>query len=140
MARQFQAADEPAFAAHAYADAARYALSVFANDDARAAASAGLALAADDVVLRYDLLATREHALRDGSVRRRSGATMRGPLVAAAGDDDERRGAALARMFEAYRDDAEVRAEALREPRRASGPQRTGSGGLRSHVCDARVP
>jgi DNA-binding SARP family transcriptional activator len=114
VARQFQAANEPAFAAAAYADAARYALSVFANDDARAAATAGLALADGDVALRYDLLATREHALRRiGAPAARRDDTR--ALVAAAGDDAERRLAALARMFEAYRDDAEVRAEALRE-------------------------
>ena len=114
VARQFQAANEPAFAARAYADAARYALSVFANDDARATATTGLALAGEDAALRYELLATREHALRSlgAAAARRDDARA---LVAVAGDDEERRGAALARMFEAYRDDAEVRAEALRE-------------------------
>jgi DNA-binding SARP family transcriptional activator/predicted ATPase len=114
VARHFEAADEPVFAAGAYADAARYALGVFANDDARATAAAGLALAGDDAVLCYDLLTTREHALRrlGAPAARRDDARA---LVAAAGDDAERRVAALARMFEAYRDDAEVRAEALRE-------------------------
>jgi hypothetical protein len=72
------------------------------------------ALAGDDAALRYDLLATREHALRriGAPAARRDDARA---LVVAAGDDAERRVAALARMFEAYRDDAEVRAEALRE-------------------------
>jgi DNA-binding SARP family transcriptional activator len=114
VARQFQAANEPALAAAAYADAARYALSIFANDDARTAATAGLAVAGDDSGMRYDLLATREHALRrlGAPEARREDARA---LVSDAGDDKERRVAALARMFEAYRDDADVRAEALRE-------------------------
>jgi DNA-binding SARP family transcriptional activator len=123
VARQFQAANEPALAAAAYADAARYALSVFANDDARGAASAGLALAGDEAT-RYDLLATREHALRrlGAPEARRDDARA---LVAAAGDDADRRVAALARMFEAFRDDADVRGEALRELRLLAGSNAT---------------
>ena len=113
-ARQFQAADEPERAARYWCNAARYALAVFANEDARAAATAGLALAGEDAAVRYDLLAVREDALRRiGRSRERRADTL--ALLECAGENLDRRCEALARVFEAHTDDAATRDRALEQ-------------------------
>ena len=115
IALHYSAAGEPLRAAQYWSRAARYALDVFANDDAREAASAGLALCdAGDVAqdpLRYELLALREESLaRIGALdERRADASL---LVELA-KDEGREAAALERFFDAHRDDAAMRAQAL---------------------------
>jgi DNA-binding SARP family transcriptional activator len=115
IARHFAAAGEPLRAAECWRDAARYALGVFANDDAREAATMGLELC-DPLQpsareLRYELLALREQSsARLGSLEQQR-ADARALVEAAPGD------AALceaySRLFEAHRDDAAMRVEAL---------------------------
>jgi DNA-binding SARP family transcriptional activator/predicted ATPase len=115
IARHYELAGEARRAAEQYAVAARYALDVFANGDARDAAGAGLALLAPDPKnrgLRYDLLAARERALaRSGSRSdRRIDADA---LVELANDDPERALTALERQFHAYLEDVGVRDQTL---------------------------
>ena len=111
-ARQFQAAGEPERAAQYWRAAAAYALSVYANEDARAAASTGLALAGDDRGLRYELLAVREDALRRlGGAGERQADSL--ALLDCAGTDADRECEALARVCEAHPRDAAVRRAAL---------------------------
>jgi predicted ATPase/DNA-binding SARP family transcriptional activator len=111
-ARQFQAAGEPARASHYWRNAASYALSVYANEDARIAATAGLALAGDDTGLRYELLALREDALRrvGGACERQADSVA---LLEFAGEDRDRVCEALARVCEAHPRDTKVRRAAL---------------------------
>ena len=111
-ARQFQMAGEPARAAQYWCSAARYALSIYANEDARAAATAGLALAGDDAGLRYELLLLREDALRRvGGASERQADSL--ALLESAGEDRDRQCEALARICEAHPRDANVRRAAL---------------------------
>jgi len=111
-ARQFQAAGEPERAAQYWRGAARYALTVYANEDARAAATAGLALAGDDTGLRYDLLALREDALRRvGGISERQADSV--ALLECAGEDRDRECEALARGCAAHPRDTKVRSGAL---------------------------
>jgi DNA-binding SARP family transcriptional activator/tetratricopeptide (TPR) repeat protein len=66
IAQHYAAAGDARHAAEQYAAGARYALDVYANADARAAATLGMDLtttAERDRELRYDLIATRERAL-----------------------------------------------------------------------------
>jgi DNA-binding SARP family transcriptional activator/tetratricopeptide (TPR) repeat protein len=115
IARHFAAAGEPGRAAESYGRAARYALSVYANDDACEIATTGLALcdAADPAQrrLRYDLVACREESLtRIGALERRRADAK--ALVSLAQDDEARAGA-LERLFDAYREDDAMRGEVL---------------------------
>lgn len=107
IARQFEAAGEPVRAAGMLLHAARHALSVFANDDARETATAGLAIAGDETDLRYGLLAAREQALRriGALAERRADAKQ---LLACAGDNTERACEALERVFEAHLGDEDA--------------------------------
>ncbi len=114
VARHFAAAGEQQRAAEYFRNAARYALDVFANEDARTAASAGLALCDETDAsrrLRYELVDLRELSLdRIGATdERRADARL---LVALAECKDET-AAALGRLFNAYISDAEGRREAL---------------------------
>jgi predicted ATPase/DNA-binding SARP family transcriptional activator len=111
-ARQFQAAGEPERAARFWRTAGTYALSVYANEDARAAATAGLALAGDDAALRYDLLLLREDALRrvGGASERQADSVA---LLECAGEDRDRECEALARVCQAHPRDTNVRRAAL---------------------------
>jgi DNA-binding SARP family transcriptional activator/predicted ATPase len=113
IARQFEAAGAPLRAASFFLHAARYGLAVFANDDARENATAGLHLAGDEAGLRYELLSVREHALRRaGAVAESREDSME--MLACAGNDPERLRDALERVFEAYRDDDGARAMAVK--------------------------
>lgn len=114
VARHFQSAGEAERAAAYWCAAARYALSLFANHDARSAASAGLALAGEDTSLRYELLRIREDAVRRiGGLQERRADSI--ALLECAGDDAERRCEALERVFESHRDEPAVRDNALEQ-------------------------
>ncbi len=115
VARHFAAAGENVRAAEYFRSAARYALDVFANEDARESASAGLALCdqgdPSQRDLCYALVDLREQSLS------RIGATEEqrrdaGTLVTLA-DGDEGSAVALGRLFEAYSSDVAGRTEAL---------------------------
>ena len=115
IAQHFAAAGETRRAAEHYARGARYALGVFANADARDAATAGLALTAatqEDLDLRYDLIATRERAFARlaASAERRADATLLSEL---ARGDESRSCDALERLVQALRNDKPARADAL---------------------------
>lgn len=115
IAHHLYAAGEPLRSAQYWSRAARYALDVFANDDARGAAGAGLALCKlDDAAqdrLRYDLVALREESLaRIGALEERRADAK---LLVELARDESSECAALERFFDAYRDDAPMRAEAL---------------------------
>lgn len=115
IARHFSAAGETVRAAEQYRRGARYALSVFANEDACANASAGLALCEENgerqSALRYDLLDLREQGLaRIGATEARRADARQ--LVTLA-NDAEMKAVALDRLFEAYRQEARGRGEAL---------------------------
>jgi DNA-binding SARP family transcriptional activator/tetratricopeptide (TPR) repeat protein len=114
IAEHFARAREPVRSAQYWHRAARYALAVFANDDARDAATHGLSeiqSAGDRDALRYDLTDLRERALA------RIGAL-----------DDQRLDArALERLFGAYRDDAVVRRETLAKLAAFAGTSDRGS-------------
>jgi tetratricopeptide (TPR) repeat protein len=115
IAQHYAAAGDARRAAEQYAAGARYALDVFANVDARDAATAGLAFITttpDDRELRYDLLATRERALaRIGApIERRADAEL---LCELAAGDDERLCAALERLIEAVRNDKPAQKAAI---------------------------
>jgi DNA-binding SARP family transcriptional activator/tetratricopeptide (TPR) repeat protein len=115
IALHFAAAGENTRAAGYFQTAAQYALDVFANQDARESAAAGLALCDDadpaQRALRYDLLAVRERSLaRIGATdERRADAQL---LVMLAGGDDATV-VALDRLFEAFATDAPGRRDAL---------------------------
>jgi hypothetical protein len=105
-------ASERLRAAEYFRNAARYALDVFANEDARESATAGLELCdSAETALRTSLLDLREQSLaRIGATDlRRVGAHE---LVALA-DSDEARAIALGRLFGAYATDAVGRKDAL---------------------------
>jgi DNA-binding SARP family transcriptional activator len=120
VARHFQSAGEAERAAGYWLSAARYALSLFANHDARSAASAGIALAGENASLRYDLLRIREDATRriGGISERRADSVA---LLECAGDDVERRCEALERVFESYRDEPGTRRDALEQLAQLAG-------------------
>ncbi|HEY5096278.1 MAG TPA: AAA family ATPase [Candidatus Eremiobacteraceae bacterium] len=116
IARHFQAARNAAKSAEYFLRAARYALDVFANEEARDTASAGLSLidGSDPAQARltYDLLAIRERAFaRMGALaeRRTDALSLRELSLG----DAERSCSALERVFDAYRDDALMRRETL---------------------------
>jgi DNA-binding SARP family transcriptional activator len=115
IARHFAAAGEPVRAAEHLRNAARYALHVFANEDAREAAAAALALCDENEpaqrALRYDLVDLREQSLaRIGATeQRRADAEL---LVTLAAGEEET-AVALGRLFEAHATDAAGRREAL---------------------------
>jgi hypothetical protein len=117
VARHFQSAGEPERAARYWLSAGRYALSLFANHDARAAASAGLALAGENLSLHYELLRIREDALRriGGLAERRVDSLA---LLDSAGDDVERRCEAFERIFDSHHDERVIRRDALEQLRR----------------------
>lgn len=115
IARHFAAAGENLRAAEYFRDAARYALDVFANEDARETASAGLALCDDTDpggrALRYELVDARERSLaRIGATEQRS-ADARLLVTLAAGDEGA--AIALSRLFDAHEADVEGRGDAL---------------------------
>ena len=87
--------------------AARYALDVFANEDAIRVATLGLELCGERTAqrrLRYDLVATREQGLaRIGALERCRGDAR--TLVSLA-EGDEAVTTSLERLFEAHREDA----------------------------------
>ena len=114
VARHFEAAGERRRAAEHYLLAARYALNVFANQDARDAATAGLHLSApDDPDLRYDLVAVREQSLgRTGPLNARRQDAL---LLRALAHDADRACEALERVFDAYGEEPAQRGEALAE-------------------------
>lgn len=114
VARHFQSAGELERAARYWCAAARYALTLYANHDARSAASAGVALVGEGSALRYDLLRVREDATRriGGLQQRRSDSIA---LLECAGDDPERRCEALERVFESHRDEPATRSDALEQ-------------------------
>lgn len=117
IARHFSHAGETIRAAEYWAQAAQHALDVFANAEAREAATAGLAaLGSNDPGhrrLRYDLFSLREvAATRLGALDDRR-ADARAMVTAAEGD--ERKVRALQALFEAYRDQAAERSAVLRE-------------------------
>jgi DNA-binding SARP family transcriptional activator/tetratricopeptide (TPR) repeat protein len=115
IARHFAAAGENVRAAEYFRGAAQYALDVFANEDARESASAGLALC-DEMApsqrrLRYELVDLREQSLaRLGATgERREDART---LVTLA-DGEEGAAVALGRLFEAHFNDVAGRTDAL---------------------------
>lgn len=115
IADHYVAAGHDALAVEHYAAGARYALEVFANADARDAATSGLAhlgTAAADRDLRYQLLATRESALaRLGETdARRADAEA---LCELAGTDETRLLDALDRLTRAVRGDQAAREQAF---------------------------
>jgi DNA-binding SARP family transcriptional activator len=116
IARHFQAARNRAKAAEYFLQAARYALDVFANDEARETASVGLSLIdssdTSPTRLRYDLLAVRERALaRVGApAERRADAFA---LYELSVGDPEHACSALERVMDASRDDEKIRRETL---------------------------
>jgi DNA-binding SARP family transcriptional activator len=129
IAEHFARAREPVRSAQYWHRAARYALAVFANDDARDAATHGLSeiqSAGDRDALRYDLTDLRERALaRIGALDdQRIDARA---LVALAGDDTQQACDALERLFGAYRDDAVVRRETLAKLAAFAGTSDRGS-------------
>jgi len=126
IARHFQAARNGAKAAEYFLQAARYALDVFANDEARETASAGLSLIdssdTSPTRLRYDLLAVRERALaRVGApAERRADAFA---LYELSVGDPERACSALERVMDASRDDEKIRHETLARLEVLASPQ-----------------
>jgi len=115
VARHFAAAGERRRAAEYFLRAAQYALDVFANEDARESAEAGLSHSdADDAAqrrLRYELVDAHERSLaRIGATESRR-AAARLPVELA--DDEERHVLARRRLFEAHYTDAAGRRAAL---------------------------
>ncbi|HTX03199.1 MAG TPA: AAA family ATPase [Candidatus Acidoferrales bacterium] len=103
IAQHYSACGERRLAAEYYALGARYALGVFANKDARDAASAGLAFVADDDrEVRYSLVSTRERALARLGAERRADAAL---LCELAEGDESRLCDALERLTQATRGD-----------------------------------
>lgn len=115
IARHFAAAGERLRAAEYFLRAARYALDVYANEDARESAASGLALSGTEDPsqrsLRYELVDVHELSLgRIGATEPRREAAR---LLVEFANDDERHVLARSRLFEAYRTDAEGRRRAL---------------------------
>ncbi len=115
VARHFAAAGERRRAAEYFLRAARHALEVFANEDARENAAAGLALSdpgdPEQRGLRYELVDVHERSLgRIGATASRRAAAR---LLVELADDDERRVLARNRLFEAHYTDAKGRRAAL---------------------------
>lgn len=107
IAQHYAAGGDARHAAEYYANGARYALGVYANADARDAATAGLALTSaveQDRELRYDLIATRERALARtvAPAERRDDAEL---LCELAGADEQRLCHGLERLIAALRND-----------------------------------
>jgi DNA-binding SARP family transcriptional activator/predicted ATPase len=116
IARHFQAARNAAKSAEYFLQAGRYALDVFANEEARETASAGLSLLdgsdAAQARLRYDLLAIRERAFaRMGALTERRADAL--ALYELSVGDPERSCSALERVLDAHRDDEYMRHETL---------------------------
>jgi DNA-binding SARP family transcriptional activator len=116
IARHYTAAGMQQKALDHLLPAARYAMSVFANNEACDIATAALDAIANDPAspptLRYDFLALREHAFaRIGDLARRREDALE--LSALTANDPERAGTALERVFEAHRDDAPIRRRTL---------------------------
>ena len=124
IAHHFAAAGDALRAAEHYAAGARYALDVFANIDARDAATAGLVWttnADDQREIRYELVFIRERALARLTARteRRGDAEL---LCELAGGDELRMCDALERLIEALRGEEESqRAAFARLEQLASG-------------------
>jgi DNA-binding SARP family transcriptional activator/predicted ATPase len=117
VARHFEAAGERIRAAEYLLRAAGYALDVFASQDARDAATAGLVLTdvsdPNQRLLRYDLVAARERALaRIGALDERRADAL--ALRDLAGTDPDLEGDALERLFDSHRDVAAIRREVLK--------------------------
>jgi DNA-binding SARP family transcriptional activator/tetratricopeptide (TPR) repeat protein len=116
IALHFFEAGEQLRAAGYYCRAARYALDVFANDDAIRVATLGLDLCDETDPtrrdLRYDLLTIRQQGLARIGASERSRADARA-LVSLAGDDD-RAIDAVTRLFDAHLEEEAIRSEALR--------------------------
>jgi len=115
VARHFAAAGENTRAAEYFRSAARYALDVFANEDARESASAGLALCDDGDPnqrgLRYALVELREQSLaRMGATEERR---IDARTLVTLADGDEGAAVALGRLFEAHISDLAGRTDAL---------------------------
>lgn len=107
IAQHYAAGGDARQAAEYYADGACYALGVYANADARDAATAGMAFTSaveQDRDLRYDLIATRERALSRlvAPAERRDDAEL---LCELAGTDEQRLCHGLERLIAALRDD-----------------------------------
>jgi hypothetical protein len=107
IAQHYAAAGDARHAAEHYAAGACYALGLYANADARDAATAGLAFTSaveQDRDLRYDLIATRERALARmvAPAERRDDAEL---LCELAGSDEARLCHGLERLIAALRDD-----------------------------------
>jgi DNA-binding SARP family transcriptional activator/tetratricopeptide (TPR) repeat protein len=113
-ARHLQSAGETELAARSWCAAARYALSIFANHEARSAASAGLSLVGEHSALRYDLLRVREDAARrvGGLAERRADSLA---MLECAGDDAVRKCEALERVFDSHRDEPAMRRDTLEQ-------------------------
>jgi DNA-binding SARP family transcriptional activator len=116
IARHFVAAGEPLAAAESFAAAARYALAVYANEDARDAATAGYAAACDGGAgrqLRFDIVALRERAnARLGAVAERDADTA---IMLTLADDPAQHQVALERRIDALIGDEPQRRDALAE-------------------------
>lgn len=119
IASHFDAAGDHLNATRYYTEAAQFALDVYANDEARFMATAGLSLIGDRAGCDQDhhaceLLAIRERAsARIGDIeQRRLDATRLCELI---GDDADRASDAFERAFEAYRDDQIVRGKMLHQ-------------------------
>lgn len=115
IAQHYAAAGEARHAAEQYAAGARYALDVYANADARDAASAGEELTTtgeEDRELRYDLISTRERALARmvAPDERRRDAEL---LCELAGENEQLLCEALARFVSALRNDKLAQCAAL---------------------------
>ncbi len=116
IARHYQAAGNAGKAAEYFLQAARYALDVFANEEARETASVGLSLIdtsdAAQATLRHDFLTIRERALaRTGAIPERRADALE--LYTLSENDPPRACAALERVFDAHRDDKNMRSETL---------------------------
>ncbi len=116
IAHHYRAAGMEHKALEHYLTAARYALDVFANAEARDMATAGLEIIAAATPapghMREAFLVVRERAFaRIGDMPGRRGDSL--ALYELAANDPERACAALERVFEAHRDDAPLQAEML---------------------------
>ena len=115
IARHFADAGEQLRAAEYYRRAARYALDVFANEDAIRVATLGLELCDEEDPaqrpLLYDLVASRQQGLSRIGALERCRADAR--TLASLADGDEAITNSMERLFDAHREDAAIRAEAL---------------------------
>ncbi|HVS45496.1 MAG TPA: AAA family ATPase [Verrucomicrobiae bacterium] len=140
IARHLLAAGENGKAAAYFLTAARGALGVFANFEAREMATTGLALVeggGEQKRLSYDLRDVRERALaRIGALAERRADAL--AMYDLAGDDLELAAPALERIFDTHRDDPVVRGETLARLR-ALAPlsQRNDANYQRAHSASA---